>query len=150
MAQSLNLIKLSVGSESVESLALWQTTATARRHNGQLCHVTRMWPRRAEEVLDGGSIFWVIRGMVLARQRILGFEPHIGQDDIRRCAILLDEDLIRTLPIQRKAFQGWRYLQATDAPADLDTELELNSSLPLPPNLEQELAHIGVLARSRK
>ncbi len=148
MTQSLNLIKLSVGSESVESLALWQTTDYARRHNGHLCHVTRMWPRRGDEVLNGGSVFWVIRGMVLARQRILGFEPHIGEDDIKRCAILLDEDLVRTLPVQRKAFQGWRYLQAIDAPADLDTELEPNT--PLPPILEQELAHIGVLARSRK
>lgn len=148
VSHGLNLIKLSVGSESVESISNWQSTKQARRHNGKLCHVTRMWPRREGEIVEGGSIYWVIRGLVLARQNILGFEAHEGQDGIKRCAIVLDEDLIRTVPQPRKAFQGWRYLAGSDAPLDLDHALDISS--PLPPNLEQELAQIGVLARSRK
>lgn len=148
MAHALNLVKLSVGSESVESLSEWQNTAQAKRHNGRLCHVTRMWPKRTQELLNGGSIYWVIRGLVLARQEIIGFEQHTGDDDIVRCAILLDEPLTRTFPTPRKAFQGWRYLNGPDAPADLDQDLTLQASLP--PILEQGLAQLGVLARSRK
>lgn len=148
MAHGLNLVKLSVGTESVESLSEWQSTASARRHKGHLCHVTRMWPRRESEILSEGSIFWVIRGMILARQKILGFQAYDSADGIKRCAILLDETLVRTLPVPRKAFQGWRYLETESAPQDLDTRCDLQTSLP--PDLEHGLTQLGVLARSRK
>lgn len=149
MKNVLNLVKLSVGTESVEGLAEWHGSGAARKHLGKLCHVTRMWPRRKDEILDcGGSIFWVIRGMILARQKISGFEPYDGADGVTRCAILLDDDLIRTVPLPRKAFQGWRYLAGADAPLDLGRGLSLDASLP--PDLEQGLAQIGVLARPSK
>ncbi|MCB1374697.1 MAG: DUF1489 domain-containing protein [Rhodobacteraceae bacterium] len=142
---TLHLLKLCVGTESVEELAAWQAgRAAARRAAGADArprHVTRMWPRRAEELLNGGSLYWVIKGHVLARQRILALEPSDGADGIRRCALLLDPELVRTAPQPRRAFQGWRYLQSRDAPADLLGSVPSD----LPPALAVDLARIGVL-----
>ena len=78
-----------------------------------------MWPKRADELLAGGSLYWVFHGLVLARQRILGLEPRRGGDGIERCAIRLDPEVVRTLPQPRRPFQGWRYLRPEDAPRDL-------------------------------
>ena len=115
----LNMIKLSVGSESVESLAEWQATRRAQTADGLPRHVTRMWPRRGDEILGGGSMYWVIQGLVLCRQRILRFDEATGQDGIRRCAIVLEPKLVRTSTAPRRPFQGWRYLPEGDSPADL-------------------------------
>lgn len=143
MGNDVHLIKLSVGSESVESLAAWQKTARARGKDGLPRHVTRMWPKRSEDLLQGGSIYWVIKGVILCRQRILRLDEHIHSDGIRRCAIVLDPDIIRTAAAPRRPFQGWRYLKASDAPADLgDARLD---ETPLPPDLSAALADIGVL-----
>jgi hypothetical protein len=98
-----------------------------------------MWPRREAEILDG-SLYWVIKGRVLARQRLLGLEPRLGTDGIERCALRLDPEVVRTLPQPRRPFQGWRYLRPEDAPPDLAT---IPSTLP--PELVAELAEIGVL-----
>ena len=100
-----------------------------------------MWPRREAELLDGGSLYWVIRGRVLARQRLLGLEPRHGADGITRCALRLDPGVVRTLPQPRRAFQGWRYLRPQDAPADLPAA----PAAAMPPRLALELAEIGVL-----
>ena len=78
-----------------------------------------MWPKRGDELLAGGSLYWVFRGLVLARQRILGLEPRDGADGIGRCAIRLDPEVVRTAPQPRRPFQGWRYLRPEDAPRDL-------------------------------
>ncbi len=139
----LHLIKLSVGSESVESLAEWQATRTARGEDGLPRHITRMWPRRAGEILQGGSIYWVIQGLVQCRQRVLRFDEVTGADGIRRCAIVLDPALVRTLPAPRRPFQGWRYLTPADAPADLPADRRGDDALP--PELSAALADIGVL-----
>ena len=144
MASELNMIKLCVGAEVVEDLIDWQRTVAARNlaegREARATHVTRMWPRRADEVLDGGSIYWVFKGLVLCRQRIVAFEPREGADGIRRCAIGLDPDVVRTLPQPRRPFQGWRYLRRDDAPGDLRS-----GSGGLPPGLMAELAEIGVI-----
>jgi hypothetical protein len=100
-----------------------------------------MWPKREAELVDGGSLYWVIRGRVLARQRLLGLEPRGGADGITRCAIRLDPEVVRTLPQPRRAFQGWRYLRPQDAPADLPA----GPAPEMPPSLALELAEIGVL-----
>lgn len=140
---TLNLIKLSVGSESVDTLAEWQETSPAQAEDGLPRHVTRMWPKREKELLDGGSIYWVIKGEILCRQRILRFDEAIGADGIRRCAIVLDPELHRTHAALRRPFQGWRYLKAEDAPPDLPKSRE--SEAALPDDLNRALAEIGVL-----
>ncbi|MEM7178227.1 MAG: DUF1489 domain-containing protein [Pseudomonadota bacterium] len=148
-APTLHLIKLSVGTDSVEGLTDWQADRSAARKADGLDprprHVTRMWPRRAEELLQGGSIYWVINGAVQARQRIDTLQEAIGEDGIRRCAIILVPGLIRTRQRPRRPFQGWRYLAAADAPPDLGPR-EVEDQL-LPDELRDALTRFGVLGR---
>ena len=141
MNKPLHLMKLSVGSESVASLAKWQATRAAQAGDGLPRHVTRMWPRREAELLDGGSIYWVIRGFIRARQQIVRLEEADLGDGIRRCALVLDPELVSTAATPRRPFQGWRYLQAADAPADLTHAGEDGD---LSPQLLAALAEIGV------
>jgi len=139
----MHLLKLSVGSESVDSLIAWQDTRRAQTPDGLPRHVTRMWPRRESEVLVGGSIFWVIQGHIQCRQRLLRFDEVIGSDGIRRCAFVLDPKITRTTVVKRRPFQGWRYLDPGDAPADLTRTRQSEDALP--DTLSAALADIGVL-----
>lgn len=143
MSGTLHLVKLSVGSESVEQMIDWQQNRSSHRLNGHYYHLTRMFPKRAEELLDGGSIFWVVQGVCQARQRILALEELVGEDGIRRCAVVLDDEMIRVEPTRKRPFQGWRYLPATDAPRDLSTK-SAKGAKDLPPKLMAALAEIGV------
>ena len=143
MPEHMNLIKLSVGTESVENLGEWQKLPQAQTADGLPRHVTRMWPKREAEILAGGSIFWVIKGVIQCRQRVLRMDEVQGQDGIRRCAIVLGDEVIRTQPAPRRAFQGWRYLTPQDAPADLPQSRA--SEDVLPPELSAALADIGVI-----
>ena len=139
MADHINLVKLCVGAEGVEDLIAWQR----QRYAGATpVHVTRMWPKRAEEILAGGSLYWVFKGAVLARQRILGLEPREGGDGISRCAILLDPEVIRTEAAPKRPFQGWRYLKPEDSPRDLRPGRERDD--PLPNDLLRALSEIGL------
>ncbi|MBB5222472.1 hypothetical protein HNP73_002408 [Amaricoccus macauensis] len=142
----VHLIKLCVGAEAVEDLLAWQADRIAERRAAGLdphpYHVTRMWPKRADELTDGGSLYWVFRGLVLARQRVLGLEARQGADGIARCAIRLDPEVVRTVPQPRRPFQGWRYLRPEDAPADLAAG---QAEADLPPTLAAGLAELGVL-----
>jgi len=135
----INLVKLCVGADAVEDLLAWQQ---ARFGGGNPVHVTRMWPKRAEEVLAGGSLYWVFKGAVLARQRIVALEPHSGADGIARCAIVMDPEVIRTEPMPKRPFQGWRYLAPADSPRDLPKGRGREE--PLPRELLQALAEIGL------
>lgn len=139
----VHLIKLSVGTENVDDLAAWQATRRAQTADGLPRHVTRMWPKREAEILAGGSIYWVIKGVVQCRQTVLRLDEHIGQDGIRRCAIVLDHEIIRTQSSLKRPFQGWRYLPAMDAPPDLPKGRATEE--PLPVELNRALAEIGVL-----
>lgn len=139
----LNLIKLSVGSDSVESMIDWQATKRAQGDDGLPRHVTRMWPRREAELLQGGSIYWVVQGLVQCRQEILRLDEVIGSDGIRRCAIVLNPEVIRTATARKRPFQGWRYLPGTDAPPDLPQNRQSDDALPA--DLSAALADIGVL-----
>ncbi len=144
---TLHILKLCVGCDSVDDLVSWQSERAAERRaageDARPFHVTRMRPRREAEVLDGGSLYWVIKGLVLARQRIVGFEPRTGDDGIARCALRLDPEVVRTMPQPRRAFQGWRYLLAEDAPRDLTATAAQAAGMP--PQLLAGLAAIGVL-----
>lgn len=142
MAGTVNLLKLCVGTETVEELAAWQ--ALRRKHwpDGKPRHITRMWPKRVTELLNGGSLYWVFKGVILARQQILALEEVRGDDGILRCALVLNPDLLRTEAAPRRPFQGWRYLTVEDAPRDLPKGR--TSEEPLPAELARALADIGL------
>jgi len=143
MTGKINIIKLSVGSESVESLTEWQANRRAQMSRDYALHITRMWPRRDQEVFNGGSMYWVIKGFIQARQQIIGFEEVIGDDGIRRCGIMLAPELIRTTAVRRRPFQGWRYLTPDDAPKDLPVGRATDDKLPK--DLEIALADLGLI-----
>ncbi|CAM3233512.1 DUF1489 domain-containing protein [Paracoccus nototheniae] len=134
----LNLMKLCVGAEGPEDLALWQR----RFGDGPAMHVTRMWPKRGDELLQGGSIYWVFKGAILARQRILALDRVEGADGILRCGLVLDRDLVRVAAVPRRPFQGWRYLNPADAPPDLPASRATEE--PLPPAIAAALAEMGL------
>ncbi|MEJ6392490.1 DUF1489 domain-containing protein [Gymnodinialimonas sp. 2305UL16-5] len=139
----LSLIKLCVGAEQVEDLLNWQASAHAKGPDGLPRHVTRMWPKRADQILGGGCLYWVFKGLVLCRQPILRFDPVDRGNGINRCGIVLDPTVTRVVPTPKRPFQGWRYLPAADAPRDLPEGR--NTDEVLPPQLESALAEIGVL-----
>ncbi len=142
---TVHLVKLSVGTESIDGLEAWikrRVSHNKKSGFGKVHdHVTRMHPRRAEEILDGGSIFWVIKGVVLCRQRVVDIQKVTGSDGIGRSALLMDPPLIRTEPQIRRAFQGWRYLAPDDAPGDLGEQIASKA----PPELQLKLAELGLL-----
>ena len=138
----INILKLCVGAESVEDLTDWQHSQRALWPAGVAMHVTRMWPKREAEVTGGGSLYWVIKGVVLARQRILRLEEVFGADGIRRCGLVLDAEVIRTEPAPRRPFQGWRYLDPMESPRDLPKGRVAEDALP--PELARALADIGL------
>ena len=106
-------------------------------------HTTRMVPKRTEEILDGGSIYWVIKGEVLCRERILDIRPFVDKDGIGRCRLVLDPKCVPVRPRPYRAFQGWRYLDPKDAPPDLDRLGRGTANLPEP--LRRELRELGLL-----
>lgn len=138
----VHILKLSVGTEDMTDLAAWQTSRQAQSRDGYPQHVTRMWPKREAEIVAGGSIYWVIKGVIQCRQRIIRLDERIGHDGIRRCAIVSDKSLIRVAATPKRAFQGWRYLQPSDAPEDLPDGVQREEALP--PELQKALAAIGV------
>ncbi|UMA63349.1 DUF1489 domain-containing protein [Roseivivax marinus] len=143
MDKICHLVKLSAGTDSVDSLTRWQASAAARGPDGYPRHVTRMWPKRESEIAGKGSIYWVIKGLIQCRQQIVRLDEVSGGDGIRRCAIVLDPTLVRVSPAPRRPFQGWRYLDPSEAPADLRPGREADDALP--PELAGALAEIGVI-----
>ena len=142
---ALHLQKLSVGSTGIDSLASWQDKLAKRREGeGRPAlpdHVTRMRPKRAEEILGSqGSIYWVIKGLILCRSEILGFED-AKKAGKPACRIVLRPGLIPVMPTPRRAFQGWRYLEGEDAPEDIATGMADDG---LPPALRRKLVEMGV------
>ncbi len=141
---TLHLIKLCVGCDSIDDLSEWiaMRMAEKRRAGDPLehRHVTRMVPRRTPELLGGGSLYWVIKGKVQARQRLLDIRPFVDTDGIGRCALVLEPKVVPTEWQPKRPFQGWRYLPAKDAPKDLRS----GRNGGLPPELSAELAALGL------
>ncbi|WP_371171304.1 DUF1489 family protein [Aliiroseovarius sp. 2305UL8-7] len=144
MADTINLVKLCVGAEKVEDLDAWQAMRMGQSGLPNPRHVTRMWPKREAELLNGGSLYWVFKGFILARQSLVRLEEVIGDDGIRRCALVLDPNVVRTESQPRRAFQGWRYLTPEDAPRDLATGSANKNDTALPHELAAALADIGI------
>jgi hypothetical protein len=147
---TLHIVKLAVGIDSVEELAEWQKRRLAqwrkRDPKARYRHVTRSMPKRAEELLDGGSIYWVIKGYVRVRQRILGLREVRGSEGGRACAIELSPKLIKTRLAPWRPFQGWRYLAGEDAPPDLKKLPKgIRGDDELPAKLAAELRELGLL-----
>ncbi len=139
---TLHLIKLSVGTEDVDDLRRWQ--GLRLKQIGRVFHRTRMMPRRRRQLLEGGgSIYWVIKGAIRARQHLTGVEPAVDEEGRPCTLLLLDPELVRTAPRPHRAFQGWRYYPAEDAPPDLE-ELSIGVGN-LPPELVAELHELGLL-----
>jgi len=137
----LHLKKLSVGSTSIDSLREWHDEVLARR--GRIIHVTRSFPRRAEEILPGGSIYWVIKGKICARQLIEEFIEVEREDGGVSCGIVMKPGLIPVFEKRHRPFQGWRYLEEKDAPLDLPTDAEGEDTMPM--EMAEELRDLGLL-----
>ena len=131
---TVHLIKLCVGVDTVKELADWQEDRLKRPKRAgktpELCHRTLQMPRRRDEVVDGGSLYWVIKGFVLVRQRILDLRADVKEDGTACCGIVLDAELVATRAHPRRAFQGWRYLEAADAPKDAQGARAGNDEMP--------------------
>ncbi|MCQ4629634.1 hypothetical protein J2Y63_005155 [Shinella sp. BE166] len=144
---ALHLIKLCVGADSIEDLREWVSErsliAIAAGMEPHSSHITRMIPKRDQELLDGGSLYWVIKGQVQARQPLLGLKSFTDVDGISRCELVLGPEVIETEYQPRRAFQGWRYLTDDDAPRDLKNMGDGTADLPL--ELRRELAELGLL-----
>ena len=139
----LHLTKLAVGIADLPHLA----TVQARRAADEppLRHRTRNFPRRAGEVVAGGSIYWVIAGAMIVRQRVVAIERDRWQDGSACAALILDPELVPLEARATKPFQGWRYLAAEAAPPDLRTGPPAKGEAALPPKLRQELRALGLL-----
>lgn len=143
----LHLIKLCVGCESIEELAGWikqrLKQKKARGEKPEHIHTTRMAPKRADELLDGGSLYWVIRGQITCRQTLRAVRPFVDKDGVGRCRLVLVPKVIAVEPRPFRAFQGWRYLTSKDAPRDLDRAAP--GARNMPEQMRRELHELGLL-----
>lgn len=144
---ALHLIKLAVGCESVKELKarVAERIQTAQKKGLPLhhIHITRMMPKRGDELLAGGSLYWVIRGEIAAREKIIAVEPFKDHAGIGRCRLIMRPKVIAVLPRPMRPFQGWRYLADTDAPADLKSAGACVAAMP--ESLRRELRELGLL-----
>ncbi len=147
---TVHLLKMAVGIDSVDHLATVQSQrlerASAPGGTGDLRHFTRHAPRRADQVISGGSMFWIIKGYVRVRQNILGIERvegHDGHEGRKRCALILDPELVKTELSPHKPLQGWRYFDPAGAPPDMTLSAPVESSIP--PDMAAELRELGLL-----
>ena len=142
---TLHLIKLCVGVETLDDLAQWQKRRLAdlkkKGKKLELMHVTRQTPKRAEELLDGGSLYWVIKGQIAARQKLLELRS-LTREGVPHCGLVYEAKLVPTLRRAHRPFQGWRYLDPKSAPQDVR---DLKGGKGLPQALKMELAELGLL-----
>jgi hypothetical protein len=144
---ALHLIKLCVGADSIADLEDWIVRRVAehvsRGEPPRSSHITRMVPKRGGELADGGSLYWVIKGQVSARQRLLDVEPFVDAGGIGRCRLWLDPTVTPVRPRPMRAFQGWRYFADKDAPPDLDAAGQ--GAVEMPEELRRTLGELGLL-----
>jgi hypothetical protein len=146
---TLHLIKLCVGCESIEDLASWQVERLRQRRKAgekrpQLFHRTFQTPKRRDELLDGGSLYWVIKGLVQVRQPLADIRPGAREDGSPCCLLVYRPELVPVRPVPRRAFQGWRYLDPDEAPPDLEARSAAGLGA-MPPRLRKQLAELGLI-----
>lgn len=143
---TVNLIKLCVGVEDPETLKAFQDDRLARQKKAkrtqELMHVTRMTPKRAEALLDGGSLYWVMKGVVRCRQQILELRPLVDDEGKSHCGIVLDPEIVLTERLSKRPFQGWRYLEVENAPKDAKA---VEGADDMPEEMREELRELGLL-----
>lgn len=143
----LHLLKLCVGCDSIEDLEDWilekRRRAGASAAAGEHIHTTRMVPKRLDELLEGGSLYWVIKGQLACRQRLMAVRPFTDGEGIGRCHLVLEPLVVPVSPRPYRPFQGWRYLDPEDAPVDLDAAM--TGVIAMPEGLRRELAELGLL-----
>jgi hypothetical protein len=144
---TVHLLRMAVRVESVGHLRTIQAERMKENAKGRkkkrLFTYTRNVPKRTGELLDGGSIYWVVKRYVRVRQRILGIERATNSEGRRYCAIELDPELVLIEPRRHKAFQGWRYFRSEDVPGDLERVLAETDDLPA--ELADELRDLGLI-----
>ncbi|MGW5958847.1 DUF1489 family protein [Methylorubrum thiocyanatum] len=145
---ALHLLKLCVGPSSIEELeariAHHRAEASRLGQAPVTAHVTRMFPKRAAAIAGQGSIYWVMKGALTCRQPIRAIEPVTGSDGIDRCRLVLDPAVTPVAPRSCRPFQGWRYLEARDAPVDLD-RASAGEVAEMPESLRRELVALGLI-----
>lgn len=143
----LHLLKLCVGCDSPAELEEWidRRLRDARKRGlpAEHVHVTRMMPKRSDELVAGGSLFWVIRGEILCRQQLTKVEAFRDTEGIGRCRLVLKPKLVLVEPRSFRPFQGWRYLAVGDAPGDISKASAGTAKLPEP--MRKELRELGLL-----
>lgn len=143
----LHLIKLSVGVDSIDHLADIQAARVqAKIRQGlapDLMHITRMWPKRKDELLDGGSIYWVIKRVVRCRQKLMALRETVNDKGLPACGLVLDPEIVPVVPRAFRAFQGWRYFKHDDVPQDLVGAGR--AAADLPSELADELRGLGLI-----
>ena len=143
---TIHLIKLAVGISGLTDLATWQAKRLDDKKRAgekpELLHITRQTPKRAQEVLEGGSLYWVMQGFITARQRLLELRP-VERDGVSYCALVYDTELITVEPRPRRPFQGWRYLDPEDAPRDMGKWVA--GAEDQSQSLQKELIELGLL-----
>ncbi|HEU4377177.1 MAG TPA: DUF1489 domain-containing protein [Hyphomicrobiaceae bacterium] len=146
---ALHLIKLCVGCDTIEDLASWQAERLKQRRKAgekspHLFHRTFQMPKRREELLNGGSLYWVIKGIVQVRQPLHDIAEGTKDDGTPCCLLIFKNELVPVRPVPRRAFQGWRYLDADEAPEDLKRGAG-HSIVAMPPKMRKQLAELGLL-----
>lgn len=138
---TIHLVKLCVGAEDISDLVNWQNRL--QKNYKKVFHTTRMVPKRQADLLEGGSIYWVIKRQIRVRQPIIDIEEFVDGQGIRRCHLHLDPTLVPTRLQARRPFQGWRYLTPHDAPVDAPTNIEVDDDMPA--EMRSELTELGLL-----
>lgn len=136
---TMHVLKLCVGAQNLMEIADWQAGQMALGRRLPVCG-TKSWPKRHAEILAGGSLYWVVKGLILARQRVLEI-AEVEDEYGHRCGFWLDPTLVPVVCQPRRPFQGWRYLEPGDAPADHTAA----AGEDLPEALRQELTALGAL-----
>lgn len=144
---AINLIKLCVGADSVDDHRAWidfrLKQARAMGIEAEQYHTTRMYPKRAEEIIGQGSLYWVIKGQVQSRQRVLDIRRFTDNEGVGRCKIVLESELILTSLQPKRPFQGWRYLRPEDAPRDM-ADISGDGEA-MPDDMRVELSELGLI-----
>lgn len=143
---TLHLVKLCVGADSVESLQASVDFRLEQQRKAGLpaehVHTTRMVPSRRDELLDAGSLYWVIKGRIQVRQNLIDVRPFKDDAGVKRCDLVLEPRLILTRYQPKRPFQGWRYLKPEDAPADIGRGMD---AAPIPEEMRRELSELCLL-----